>query len=359
MTIKRWQTLLIGLVFSAVFLFLALRTASLPAILNAFRTARYGFVALAAVLVVLTVVARGVRWSALTQGRLSVADAFWLFNIGFLFNNVLPARLGEFARALLTGRRPGMHFTSALSSIVVERLFDMVSVVVLLGLVLLTLPLPGWATGAGALMGAASLAGIIVLAVAARIPDQALRVGSRLLSLVPRISRDRAHEFLKPFVDGLGAVSDVRTFVLGLALSIGAWLFSGLAVWVLMLAFWDSVPLMVGQLVVAAAGLGVAVPAAPSGVGPYEAAIIGVLTVIDYDADISRGFAFGLHILNFAITSLLGVLGLMREGISFGQVARQAEALRAHAVDEPEIDQGFVPAPPGTHVAPPQVADED
>src|SRR5690606_39647115 len=111
-------------------------------IIGAFRTARYGYVVLGLAGVVVTVLVRGLRWSVLTQGRLTVTDGFWLFNVGFLFNNVLPARLGEFARAYLAGRRPAMHFTSALSSIVVERLFDMVAVVVLIGAALLVLPLP-------------------------------------------------------------------------------------------------------------------------------------------------------------------------------------------------------------------------
>ncbi len=331
---KRWQTLLIGLAISAVFLYLALRQANFNQVFTAFRTARYGFVVLAFLGVGVTILLRGLRWNILTQGRLTVMDGFWLFNVGFLFNNVLPARLGEFARAFLAGRRPNMHFTSALSSIVVERLFDMVSVVLLIMLVLLVLPLPAWATTAGALMGAGALAGIAVMALAARRPGWALDLGARVLALAPRLSRDDARAFLQPFVEGLGGVSHPRTFALGLASSFVAWVASGLAAWLLMLAFWPSVPLVMGQLAVAGAGLGVSIPAAPSGVGPFEAATIGVLTATGYDADISRSFAFALHGLNFTVTSLFGLLGLMREGMSFGQVVREAQALREHPGEE-------------------------
>lgn len=331
---KRWQTLLIGLAISVVFLFLALRQADFGAILEAFRTARYGFVALSFLGVVLTVLVRGLRWNILTQGRLSIADGFWLFNVGFLFNNVLPARLGEIARAFLAGRRPNMHFTSALSSIVIERLFDMVSVVLLIIMVLLVLPLPVWATTAGAVMGSGALVGIVVLAIAARRPDWALDIGSRVLALLPRLNRDEARAFLQPFVEGLGGVSNLRTFVLGLVTSFVAWLASGAAAWLLMLAFWPVVPLIAGQLAVAAAGLGISIPAAPSGVGPFEAAVIGALTAAGYDANISRSFAFALHAVNIAVTSLFGLLGLAREGVSFSQVAREAQALRHHSPDE-------------------------
>ncbi len=336
---KRWQIVLIGLLISAAFLYASLRQADPARIIEAYRTARWGFVALSFAMVVGTVYLRALRWSVLTQGRLSVGDSFWLFNIGFLFNNVLPARLGEFARAMLAGRRPQMHFTSALSSIVVERLFDLVSVVVLLGIVLLGLPLPGWATTAGAAIGVGSVAAIVVLAAAARWPEWALNLGSRILAIIPRISQEQARGFLAPFVDGLGGVSDPRTFALGLMLSVVAWLGSGVATWVMMLAFWSSVPLIVGMMAVAAAGLGIAVPAAPSGVGPFEAAVIGVLSAIGYDANISRSFAFALHGANFLMTSVLGVIGLMREGISFQEVASEARALKQREIADTPVEE--------------------
>ena len=327
---KRWQTFLIGLIVSVGALFLALRQADFNAILEAFRTARYGFVVLSFLLVILTDAVRGWRWMVLTQGRLSLADGFWLFNVGFFFNNVLPARLGEFARAVLAGRRPGMHFTSALSSVIVERLFDMVSVVVLIGIVLIGLDLPAWATSAGAVMGAGAVLGLAFLAFAARRPEWALDIGARVLALAPRLTRESARAFLQPFVEGLGGVSDPRTFFAGFALSIFGWLFSSFAAWVLMMAFWPAPPPIMGVLSVAAAGLGIAVPAAPSGVGPFEAAVIGVFTAVGYNADVSRSFAFAMHAVNFVVTSALGIIGLLREGVSFSEVAREAEALREH-----------------------------
>lgn len=332
---KRWQTLAVGLGISGIFLYLAFRQADFAAIARAFRTARYEYVALAFATVVATVLLRGLRWSILTQGRLTIFDAFWLFNIGFLFNNVLPARLGEFARAGLAGRRPQMHFTSALSSIVVERLFDMVSVVALIVLVLLVLPLPAWASTAGAAMGAVALFGIVVLAAAARRPEGALDIGARLLGLLPRLDSAAARRFLQPFVEGLGGVSSQRTLVLGLGASLLAWLVSGFAAWLLMMAFWPSAALITGQLAVAAAGLGIAIPAAPSGVGPFEAAVIGVLSATGHDADIARSFAFALHALNFTVTSTFGLLGMLREGVSFRDVARSAESLRAQVEAPP------------------------
>ena len=211
---KRWWTLLIGILISAVALFLAFRNANLAEMMGAFGSLRYEYVILSLVVTIISNVMRGMRWSMLMQDRISLTDGFWLFNVGYLFNNVLPARLGEFARAILGGRRQGVTFTSALSSIVVERLFDLISVVILLCIGLVALPLPDWATTSGAAVGSGALVGVIVLALAARYPEPALKVGVWALALIPGISRERADDFLSPFVDGLGAVSDLRNFTM-------------------------------------------------------------------------------------------------------------------------------------------------
>jgi glycosyltransferase 2 family protein len=331
---KRWLTIFVGLVISAIALYFAFRQADFGEIAEAFRNANYIFVALATLLVVVTVCIRGLRWSVLTEGRISFADGVWLFNIGFLFNNVLPARLGEIARAVLAGRRPRMHFTSALSSIVVERLFDMVAVGILIGMVLIFLDLPPWATTAGGIMAGGAVLGIIFLAFAAHYPEPALSFGSRVLAILPRIGREQAEHFLRPFVEGLAGVSRWPVFIGGMILSVIAWLASGFAAWVLMHAFWDKAPLIMGMLAVAAAGLGIAVPAAPSGVGPFEAVVLAAFTAIGYEDNLTRSYALTLHLVNFLVTSVIGIIGLVREGTSFAEVARAAEAVTEKA---PEV----------------------
>jgi len=325
---KRWQTLLIGILVSALALFLAYRQADFVEMFSAVQQARLLYVVIAIPLITLLTLVRGLRWSILTEARITPWDGFWLFNIGFLFNNILPARLGEIARASLASRRPTIHFTSALSSIVVERLFDMVCVVALFGMVLLSMDLPGWAAGAGSVMGVGAVTGLIALALAARFPEGALRLGARILAVLPRISYDQAHTFLKPFVDGLGGVAHIRTFAIGFGLSLVAWIMSGAVGWLLLLAFVPGAPIMAGMLAIAGAGLGFSVPAAPSGVGPYHAAVIGVLTAVGFNADVSRSYAFVLHASNFLMTSLLGIIGLVREGVTFREVAAQARSLR-------------------------------
>lgn len=334
---KRWWTFLVGLLISAVALYLAFRTTNWAEVVGAFGSLRYEYVILSLIVVIISDIMRGMRWSMLMQGRISLADGFWLFNAGYLFNNVLPARLGEFVRPLLGRRRPGVTFTSALSSIVVERLFDLICVVILLSVGLVALPLPDWATTSGVTVGAGSLAGVIMLALAARYPGPALKAGVSTLALVPGISRERADAFLSPFVEGLGAVSDLRNFAIGFGMSLACWAVSGLSAWLFMLAFWQNVPIPVAAFVLGAAGLGVAVPAAPASLGTFQAAVIAACLAAGYDLSTSQSFSIALHLSTFVPTCLLGFAGMLREGVSFGQVARQAQAL---SDQEPVVDSG-------------------
>ncbi|MBN1311223.1 MAG: flippase-like domain-containing protein [Anaerolineae bacterium] len=328
---KRWGTLLIGLLISAVALYLAFRNANPAEMVDAFSELRYQYVILSLVVVIISDVMRGMRWSILMQGRISMLDGFWLFNVGYLFNNVLPARLGEFARAILGGHRQDVTFTSALSSIVVERLFDLISVVILLCIGLVALPLPDWATTGGMTVGGGALVGVVVLALAARYSEPALKVGVWMLALLPGVSRERAHAFLSPFVEGLGAVSDLRSFAAGFGMSLACWAVSGLSAWLLMLAFWQDVPIPVAAFVLGTTGLGVAIPAAPASVGTFQAAVLAACTAAGYDLSTSQSFSIALHLSSFVPTCLLGFIGLLREGVSFGQVAQQAQELKEYA----------------------------
>jgi uncharacterized protein (TIRG00374 family) len=325
---KRWQSLLLGLAISGVALYFTLRSIDLGRVAEELRAARWGWAVAATLMIAASTYIRGLRWSAILQGRISALDGMWLFNTGSLFNNVLPARLGEVARAYLAGRRTGMRFASALSSIVVERLLDMVIVVAMLGGLLLILPVPTWAQAGGLAMGVMAGVGLVVLYLVARFPDPALELIGRAVDRLPWFERESVLSGLRPYVDGLAAVTSLRVFLAGVGWSLVAWAASALAGWLLLLAFLPGAGLTMGFLAITAAGLGVAVPGAPAAVGTFEFAVTQSLAALGISEGMAFGYAIVLHAINLGVTSVLGVLGLMREGASFGEVARAARTLK-------------------------------
>lgn len=331
---KRWQSLLIGVIISGGALYLAFRGAQLDQVGAALSTAHYGYALAALAIIAVSTYVRGLRWSTLLQGRLSPTRGFWLFNTGFLFNNVLPFRLGELVRVYLASRLPALRFAEVLSSIVVERLIDMMSVVAILA-VLLQIPalaIPPELRAAGMVMLAGALVGIVALFLAARFPAWVLRTSQRILERLPlpeRLSVEGIVGQIEPFMDGLVALRDFRTFILALAYSALAWLMSGVSAWVLLFAFDDfgSPGLGIGFLAIVGAGLGIAVPSLPGAVGPFEAAVKLALVAVGFGGGLALSYALVLHAINYATTTVLGALGLVREGLSFGEVARAARAV--------------------------------
>jgi uncharacterized protein (TIRG00374 family) len=326
---KRQITFAVGFVITALSLYIAFRNMDFVEVYSILRQARYEFVALSLLIMIGNSLVRGWRWYILMQRRLPFADSFWLWNAGFLFNNILPAKLGEVIRALLASRRPGISFPGAASSIIVERQFDSLSVVLMFGLALLGLKLPGWATRTVELIGIVSLAGIIAMAYVARHPEGVLNLGAKVLSWMPGISLDKALSFLTPFVEGLGGLSDLRTFVGAVALTVAAWLCATGAAWTFMLAFWPEVPLSVGLLVTATTGLGIAIPSAPAGLGPFEAIVVATLVAVGYDTSASQGFAIARHAQLFVFTSVLGIIGLLRDRTDFWDTVHQARTVKS------------------------------
>lgn len=331
---KRWQSLLLGLIISALALYGALRGAQLNRVAEALRTAHYEYALATVIIIAATTYVRGARWSAVLRGRMSTTRGFWLFNTGFLFNNVLPLRLGEIVRAYLAARRPPVRFAEALSSIVVERLLDMFSVVAILA-VLLRIPelaVPKWASDAGLLMLAGAVVGIVSLFLAARYPDWVTRMVESLLARIPlpkRFAPEDALDQLGSFLEGLGSLREPRAFLLAVLISALAWVGSGLAGWVMLLAFdpFQGATLQIGFLAIAAAGLGIAVPSLPGAIGPFEAAVTLALVAAGYRQEAAVSYALVLHAVNYLTTSALGVWGLAREGMSFGQVASAARQM--------------------------------
>ena len=136
----------------------------------------YSVLPLTILLFVGTVSARAMAWRTSLKEKASFKDAFFVLNQGYLLNNILPFRLGEIGRAVLLAGRIGKSFWQVLSSIVVERVFDLAFAA---GLLLGTLPLvigAEWARSGGVVAGAFVLVGFGVLFLMASRPQLVERI---------------------------------------------------------------------------------------------------------------------------------------------------------------------------------------
>ncbi len=332
---RRLLVLLASFAVSAALLLVILRDVPVDAALESIAAADPGWLLLSFLLVAVSLLLRGIRWSYLLDRRIPIAQATHMVNVMFL-GNQLPLRLGEVARGILATRNRVPLATSA-SSIVVERLLDTLIVVLMIAASVGGSP---EVSEQAALFGAIALLGFFVLLCFARYPQIAHRVLDGLYRLAPFLNRLPLKSLLSDLLDGLQPLTHPRALLSILFWTLVAWGISLIGYYCLHLAlgietdYLRSVPLGASL-----AALSLALPVSIAGLGPFEGAIVlsGNIVGMDPLDAVSLGFLFhGVSVLSYAIW---GALGLMALGVS------PASAFRANSrpSDDGEAKPGARP----------------
>lgn len=265
--------------------------------------------------------ARALAWRVILSRRASVWRVLAALNQGYLLNNLLPWRFGEIGRAVLLGRRPGLNPPMVFSSIVVERLYDMVLAV---GLLLAMAPVAfdaSWAPRAAFVGGLAVVAAMILLTWITRRPETFVHVLSRLPG-----GRGRWENVAQSVQEGLGALKQVGPLLTSFGWMVLSWMLAALEYWLVLRAFVPGAPLGWALLTLCVTLLGVAVPSSPGYFGVFEASAVAALALVGVGGGAALGYALVLHAMHFGITTVLGAAALAAEGETLMGAARAARA---------------------------------
>lgn len=269
-----------------------------------------------------TLLARTQAWRTILEGRSSFKQSFLVLNQAYLLNNVLPFRLGELGRALLLSGRVGLSFWRVLSTVVVERVFDLG---IAAGLLLATLPLvvgADWARSAAMIAVALVVVGFATLFAMARNPEVTRRLVERLTKPFPKLQHWLSDK-LASFLEGLSALKDLRRFLAVAFWMLLAWFFNVAWYYILLRSFIPVAPWLWAFFSIAVASLGVALPSSPGYVGVLETAMVGSLSLFGVDPSISLAYALVAHVLYFILTGIIGIYGFWEQGQSLGVVYRK------------------------------------
>lgn len=315
----RWVGLLVGLAASGVALVLVLRWAGWGPLREALGRVEAGFLLLGLVVFLVSMMARVACWRVLIGRPVGFLRVLAALNEGYLLNNVLPWRMGELGRAILLGRQPGLSAPLVLSSIVVERLYDMILAV---GLMLVLLPLASgavWAVRA-AWFGAAAVA------VALALLWFALKRPQSVESLLSRLPGSTAawQRLWGSFRDGLAALQTPRRLLLSFAWMVVSWALALAEYWLVIRSVLPAAQPLWAGFMLAATLLGVAVPSLPGYVGVFEAAGVAALSVFGVPANQGLAAALVLHGMVYSIASLIGAVALVLDGDTLSGLYQQA-----------------------------------
>jgi uncharacterized protein (TIRG00374 family) len=312
-------------------------------------SARPELLVLALVMTVLIYLVRAERWQYLLEpiGDTRYSVAFRTTVIGFAASFVLPARAGEVLRPYLLARREKLPATAAFATVIVERMLDLVCVLVLLSVFLIFLT-DGEAMAAPWLYRAVSLGGatvapigvaiLVAMFVMAGHPERLHGFVLRAERVLPaRVARTVA-AFARTFAEGLAVVRRPSRLVWAMGWSMVLWLAIATQVWVLVRAFDIEMPFGGAFLLTAMLVVGVAVPT-PGGVGgTHEALRLGVTSFYAADNNAAVGAAILQHAVNFVPILLLGLWFIAQDGLSWSGL--RAEAASARGERAPFADPG-------------------
>lgn len=307
----------IGVLFSLLLLWWALRDVALSEVLTHARDADPGLFILSIVLTLAGFWVRAFRWGLLLLpvASLPFSPRVGATFIGFAANNLLPARIGEFARAFSLSRATSVSVAAAFATLVVERLLDGLVLVGLLFASMAAATFPASAQiGSVDLRSAAALIAIIMAAVAAGLffavsaPRYAGLLARRIIGLLPARFQEGALHHLRAFAAGLLVLRSPRLFVVSAGLALAQWLFLALSYGYGFRAFGiDDVPYAGAVFMQSLISLAVAIPSSPGFFGPFEAAARAGLGLWGVPPEQAVSFAIGYHIAGFLPVTLIGI----------------------------------------------------
>ncbi len=324
-----WVRMLPGLVITAIAVLALIYLVDFDQMRDALAKMDYGALPFTVLLFFGTLVSRSMAWRTVLMEQARFRDSFLVLNQGYLLNNILPFRLGELGRALLIGERVGIRFWRALSSIVVERVFDLG---IAAGLLFATFPWvvgADWARSAAIVTLAIVVIGFVMLFVMARRPGLFTRLVERITSPLPKLSH-WLKDKLASFLEGLSALKSAQRFLTVAFWMLLTWFFNVAWYYVLMRSFFPDqnnggpATWLWAAFSIAVASLGVALPSSPAYIGVFEAALVLALGR-GFGANESTVLAYAIvaHVLYFVITGIIGVIGFWQQGESLGEVFKK------------------------------------
>ena len=314
-----------SLAISALALVLALWGIDLRRAIETLAQARYVYLLPAAAAVLAYLLARAVRWRLLLGPQISLGRSFWVTTVGYLVSNILPFRLGDPARAVVIARGSDISTAAALSTVVVERVLDMLMVVALLAGVLPFVGGTGNTVWSGIVAGAAALLATATLLFFAFYPHLGKRAVRWLLARVPRLDADRWAAALDGIFDGLAPLRSGRRGLALLLWSVLSWAWVVVFYWAMLHAFLSQPPPLAAPFLVCVLGLGMAIPSSPGAVGVFHAiARYGLVIPFGVPVEQAVPIAVATHAFQYLLSCLLGLIGLARESLSLSWLQEQA-----------------------------------
>jgi uncharacterized protein (TIRG00374 family) len=328
----------LGILISVLFFLLFIRGMDIKQIWGAAKEANYLFVLLAVAINTFAFLVRAERWEYLLEPikKIKLPSLFSAVCIGFMGNSLLPARAGEFIRAYMMGKREGISKSSALATIVIERLMDGLTILFMLIIVLFFFRFPKDRHGSyitlSFLKWIVTLTSFfygIVIALLISLSWKPEKVWHLLKGILHRFLNHglvtKTEKLYNSFILGLEALKKGRHMLSIIIYSIILWIITAFAIYILFLAFSIKLTFFNAVFLLVVVAVGVMLPSSPGYVGTFHLASSEALILLGIGVNYAKTFAIVHHAVSIVPVTLLGLFYLYRENMSFREIQTSAE----------------------------------
>lgn len=361
-----------GIIISIVCSWLFIRKVEWGSLGGALKDANYIYVIPVIIIILSTFYLRAVRWSILITPvkKVPLGNLLSATMIGFMANNVLPARMGEVIKPIMIGKKENIKFSAAFATVVMERIFDLLSLIVFATVVFLLLPysIPGsnnntthtvvttselktenlsynpkanthgfnenkktnltvikqlkkWSV----IFAAFGIFGIIFLFLLTLYPKIFLDIVHKIVFFLPHHFRDTLVHHIDSFISGLQIFNNKKQLLWTAFLSFIIWMLNAVAIYILGFSFNLELSFLGACFVIVCLSIAVALPQAPGFIGVFHIAIQKSLDIFGVELSSAQSYAIILWAISFIPVTIIGLLYLWKEGMGLGDITKQEE----------------------------------
>lgn len=323
----------LGSIITVVFLMLVFRQVDGQALMRALVRADYRWLIPALGVYLAGYWLRAIRWKYLMNAikPLTWQALFPPLILGFMVNNVLPARAGEFVRAYIVGKREGISKSAVFSTVIMQRIYDGLVMVLFAIVVLSMYHIPRTemnATFVDVMNMVVKITAVlfvflfIFLFILITWKDKFLPLLNKMISWLPVKIRPMAEKISHSFIDGFSVLKSKKDSILALVFSIFAWSGETAAYYFVLQAFGLNMPVYAAVMMMAIVNLGIMLPSSPGYIGPFEFFGVGTLLLFGIDKSLSLPCVLVIHTLVWLPITIWGFYYMWTFKMSFKEIGR-------------------------------------
>ena len=319
------KKLLFGIALGIVLVYFSVRGIDFEETLSHLKNIHLGYAVVFLIFIVLMQALRSYRWGVILEPleKISQPSLFSVTCVGFLAIAAIPARIGELARPYLIAKKSSIKMSSALGTVVVERVLDSLAVLAITVTVLIWQDLPSWMIKSGIIFSILTLAMMAFVIGLVWKREASVAVIDRMLRLLPGKLAPKVNRVIHYFIDGFQVITDVKRLVYLLFLSAVVWLVDVAAIYALLAAFGFHLPVLAAFVIMVILIAGIAIPTAPGFIGNWHYACILGLSLFGVAKPEAFSFALVYHFLSMLVVVVLGVGFLPFNKFSISEMTKQ------------------------------------